>query len=64
MDRLNTASGKTETLDDKDSYHIYICCRTRDGCNALPAKNTFLYPTAIAKPTYSGNPVYRIMAVD
>ena len=50
MDRLNTASGKTETLDDKDSYHIYICCRTRDGCNALPAKTAFLYPTAIAKP--------------
>jgi len=35
--------------DDKDSYHIYICCRTRDGCNALPAKTAFLYPTAIAK---------------
>ena len=57
MDRLNTASGKTETLDDKDSYHIYICYRTRDGSNALPAKTTFLYPTAIAKSICASNPV-------
>ena len=57
MDRLNTASGKTETLDDKDSYHTYICCHTRDGCNALPAKTTFLYPTAIIKSIRASNPV-------
>ena len=57
MDRLNTASGKTETLDDKDSCHIYICCRTRDVRNALPAKTMFLYSTAIAKLILKSNPV-------
>ena len=57
MDRLNTASGKTETLDDKDNHHIHIRRCTCLSCNALPAKTTFLYPTAIAKPLRYGNPV-------
>ena len=36
--------------DDKDNHHISIRRCTCLSCNALPAKTTFLYPTAIAKP--------------
>ena len=50
--------------DDEDNHHIHIRRCTCLSCNALPAKTTFLYPTAIAKSIYSGNPVLRIMAVD
>ena len=50
--------------DDKDNHHVSIRRCTCLSCNALPAKTTFLYPTAIAKPICSGNPVKRIVAVD
>ncbi len=41
--------------DDKDNHHIHICRYTCLSCNALPAKTTFLYPTAIVKPIRKGN---------
>ncbi|CAI8294502.1 MAG: Uncharacterised protein [Alphaproteobacteria bacterium UBA4588] len=35
--------------DDKDNHHIHIRRCTYLSCNALPAKTTFFYPTAIVK---------------
>ena len=41
---------KVTLENDKDNHHISIRRCTCLSCNALPAKTTFLYPTAIAKP--------------
>ena len=41
---------KVTLENDKDNHHIPIRRCTRLSCNTLPAKTTFLYPTAIAKP--------------